>query len=175
MALAKNKSRGRPRPSTDVKQKDSAKYKKRELQKKASKTKAKVINAEGSVFGRLASMVAKELLGGAEIVIVNAEKSIVAGSRRNILQEYKAARTRGSKEKGPYFPKRPDLVLRRAIRGMLPYKAARGRDAMERLKIYIGVPEEYKSLKAEKIKEAEVARDRFMILGEVSKEIGWTG
>jgi large subunit ribosomal protein L13 len=169
-----NKSRGRPQPPAETKQKDSGKYEKREVQKKVNKTKARVINAEGSVFGRLASMVAKELLGGAEIVIVNAEKSIVAGSRKNILEEYKTARARGSRERGPYFPKRPDLVLGRAIRGMLPYKAARGRDAISRLKIFIGVPEEYKSLKAEKIKEAGVARDRFMLLGEVSKEIGWT-
>ena len=164
----------KPKAPADAEQKGSSgKYKKREVQKKVSKTKARVINAEGSVFGRLASVVAKELLGGAEIVIVNAEKSIVVGSRENILQEYKTARARGSRERGPYFPKRPDLILRRAIRGMLPHKAARGIDALSRLKIFIGVPEEYKSLKMEKIKEAQVARDRFMVLSEVSKEVGW--
>lgn len=109
-----------------------------------------VIDADGWILGRLASMVAKRLLRSEEIIIVNAEKAVITGSKEDLIGKYMERRERGSKEKGPFYPKRADKILKRAIRGMLPYKKNRGRDALSRLKVYIGIPAELENKEMEK-------------------------
>jgi large subunit ribosomal protein L13 len=135
-----------------------------------------VIDANGLILGRLASTVAKQLLSGDEsIYIVNAEKAVISGSRASTLREYRETRERGATEFGPYFPKRPDRILRRTIRGMLPYKRARGRDAMARLKVYVGVPYELAGSEAITIADADVkllSSNKYIELGEVSQKMG---
>jgi large subunit ribosomal protein L13 len=82
---------------------------------------------------------------------------------------------RGKPEFGPYFPKRPDRILKRTVRGMLPYKRARGRDAMSRLKVYVGIPMELSNKEAVKIEEASMDRlssNKYLRLGDVSKKLG---
>jgi large subunit ribosomal protein L13 len=133
-----------------------------------------IVDATGLVLGRLASVTATRLLSGEEIHIVNAEKAIVTGKRETIYSEYAHTRARGSREKGPFFPKRPDMILKRTVRGMLPYKMKRGRDAMSRLRVYVGVPRE---LREEKFEQPEGARARgvgvkHIELGELSKRLG---
>jgi len=91
-----------------------------------------IVDATGLVLGRLASVTATLLLAGDEVKIVNAEKAIITGRRESIYEEYFACRDRGTKERGPYFPRRPEMILKRTVRGMLPYKLKRGRDAMSR-------------------------------------------
>jgi large subunit ribosomal protein L13 len=117
-----------------------------------------VIDANGLILGRLASIVAKRLLSGEEINVINAEGSIVSGSPEATLSKYKTMRAKGSKEKGPYFPKRADLILRRTIRGMLPYKKAAGREALSRLRVYVGVPAELASVAPEILDDAYKSR-----------------
>ena len=135
-----------------------------------------VIDANGLILGRLASIVAKQLLSGDEkIYIVNAEKAIISGSRATTLKDYRETRERGATEFGPYFPKRPDRILKRTIRGMLPYKRARGRDAMYRLKVYVGVPSELKSAETTTIAHADMkllSSSKYIELGEVSQKMG---
>jgi large subunit ribosomal protein L13 len=135
-----------------------------------------VIDANGLILGRLASTVAKQLLSGdEEIYIVNAEKAVISGSRATTLKEYRETRERGSMEFGPYFPKRPDRILKRTIRGMLPYKRARGRDAMSRLKVYVGVPSELKDTETITIADADMrllSSSKYIELGEVSQKMG---
>jgi large subunit ribosomal protein L13 len=135
-----------------------------------------VIDAKGLILGRLASTVAKQLLSGdEEIYIVNAEKAVISGSRATTLKDYRETRERGATEFGPYFPKRPDRILKRTIRGMLPYKRTRGRDAMSRLKVYVGVPYELKGAELITIKEADMGRlssSKYIELGEVSQKLG---
>lgn len=134
-----------------------------------------LINAENLIVGRLASIVAKKLLEGDEITIINAEKAILSGSKLNSFSEYKQTYERGTKEKGPYFPKRPDAILKRTVRGMLPYKNQRGKDAMARLKIYIGTPTEFHGQPAVTLEQASVDRlssYKYVALGEISKLLG---
>ncbi len=137
-----------------------------------------MIDGDGHILGRLASEVAKQLLHDQDkrIVIVNAERVVVSGTKENLIEEYMRRKTRGSKEKGPYFPKMPDRVLRRTIRGMLPYKRQRGRDALSRLEVYIGVPEDYKEedkIGLENAKAERLSMAKYMTLGEVCKSLGW--
>jgi large subunit ribosomal protein L13 len=134
-----------------------------------------LINAQGLIVGRLSSIVAKKLLAGDEVTIINADKAILSGAKVMTFGEYKRAVDRGTTEKGPYFPKRPDAILKRAIRGMLPYKAQRGKDAMARLRIYIGLPAELQGQQAITLEKASADRlssYRYMELGELSKQLG---
>ncbi|HII67074.1 MAG TPA: 50S ribosomal protein L13 [Thermococcaceae archaeon] len=138
----------------------------------------RIINAEGLILGRLATKVAKMLLEGEEIVIINAEKAIITGNREFIFEKYKQRtelRTRTNPRKGPFYPKRSDEIVRRTIRGMLPWKTDRGRKAFKRLKVYAGVPKEFEEKEFETIVEAHVSRvktPKYVTVGEVAKFLG---
>ena len=137
--------------------------------------KMTIINADGLILGRLASDVSKRLLLGEDIIIVNAEKAVISGSKVSMLEEYKSQVNRGSREKGPYYPKRSDQILKRTIRGMLPYKRKRGRNAHSRLKVYIGVPDELQNESFETVKDARMSRlstIKYIRLGDLSKKLG---
>ncbi|AEH60872.1 ribosomal protein L13 [Methanosalsum zhilinae DSM 4017] len=134
-----------------------------------------VIDANRLIMGRLASIVAKRLLDGEEIKIVNAEKAVISGSKVKTFEDYRTIQEIGTREFGPYFPKRPDRILKRTIRGMLPYKRERGRDSLSRLKVYIGVPVELKDAELITLEEANINRlssNKYVMLGDVSKRLG---
>ncbi|MCP1662243.1 MAG: 50S ribosomal protein L13 [Methanocalculus sp. MSAO_Arc1] len=136
---------------------------------------ATIINAENLLLGRLASTVAKRALQGEEIAIVNAEKAILSGRKAEVLQKYQQKRARGSVEGGPFFPRRPDHIMKRAIRGMVPYKTGPGREAFGRIKTYVGVPEEFAGMDMEVIEEAHRKRlnkPRYVTLQTVSQNLG---
>jgi len=132
-----------------------------------------IIDADGAILGRLASRVAKRILSGEDMVIVNAEMAVVSGDPKVIAQIYLTKRQRGDPLHGPFFPRYPDKVVWRTIRGMMPYKKARGIDAMKRLKIYVGCPEQYKDV-AEKnvIKSKSELRCKYTTIKQISKIIG---
>ncbi len=132
----------------------------------------KLINAEGLVVGRLASNVAKQILNGEEVIIVNAEKALISGSRKAILTEYQGRRKLTHARKGPHYPRMPDRILKRTVRGMIPYQTPRGRTAYKNLKVYIGVPKEFEKKKFGTIDEAKKVPARFMTLGDVSENLG---
>mgnify|MGYP001609600230 FL=1 len=138
-----------------------------------------VIDARNLIVGRLATHVAKRLLRGESVTVVNAEEGIISGSRTYILAKYLHRRERKSivnpARHGPFFPRRPEAILRRAVRGMLPYEKARGREAYKRLKVFLGVPEELKGAAAETVVEADASKLRvpkYMKLGELSQLMG---
>lgn len=134
-----------------------------------------VIDANGLIMGRLASIVAKRLLAGEQIDIINADLAVVSGNRYSIYADYRESIERGRTEYGPYFPKRPERILKRTVRGMLPYKRQSGRAAMAHLKIYCGVPPEFKNAKTETIEAANVARlssAKYVKLGEIGRNLG---
>lgn len=76
----------------------------------------KAIDATGCTMGRLSSYVAKELLNGEKVIVVNAEKAYLSGSKEFLIREYKKKRERGTQRKGPFFPRMPDRILKRTIR-----------------------------------------------------------
>ncbi len=117
-----------------------------------------VIDATDLILGRMATNVAKRALLGETITVVNAEKTVISGTKSDIFNRYRIRLARGSQSKGPFFPRKADVIVRRAIRGMIPYKQAKGRLAFERVQCFIGVPEEFASEKLETIKEAHVSR-----------------
>lgn len=134
-----------------------------------------IIDATGLVLGRLASVAAKSLLSGEEVKIVNAEKALITGRRDSIFEDYGQTRARGHKERGPYFPRRPEMILKRTVRGMLPYKMRRGRDAFSMLRIYVGIPRELKGMPLEQPAAAKMrteSNNKYIELGALSRRLG---
>lgn len=58
------------------------------------------------------------------------------------------------KKSGPFHHRAPSKILYRAIRGMVPHKTARGAAALERLKLFEGVPPPYDRKKRMVVPEA---------------------
>lgn len=142
----------------------------------AASEHAVLIDATGLIVGRMASAVAKRLLQGEKITIVNAERAVISGKRLSRVKEAKKFLDVGHPGKGPYHPRRPDRILRRTIRGMLPRKKPKGQEAYRRLRVYIGFPEELKGEEPQTISNAQAEKLKcpYITLGELAKEIGWS-
>jgi large subunit ribosomal protein L13 len=133
-----------------------------------------VVDASGLVLGRAASILAHRLLQGEKIVVVNAEQSVITGGRAMVIATYTANRARGSKRTGPHFPRYPDRIFRRTVRGMLPHLKTRGKEAFDRLEVFIGTPPEYSAAPKQTI-DAAKARPTLrppITLEEVSRLLG---
>jgi len=105
----------------------------------------KVIDGTNMILGRVASNVAKMLLEGEEVAIVNAGKMVISGDLPYLVEKYNARRRMKDKstpEHSPKWPRRPDIFARRIVRGMLPWDSSRGRQAFRRLRTYQDVPKE---------------------------------
>ncbi|MFT4311519.1 MAG: 50S ribosomal protein L13 [Candidatus Woesearchaeota archaeon] len=133
-----------------------------------------IINAQDMIVGRLGTVVAKKALQGEEVSIVNAEKAVITGKKDQILARFKQKRQLGAPLIGPHFPKTSERILKRMIRGMLPYKKPRGREAFERIKCYKGIPKQFEGKKMETIEGAHVDKTnaRYITIQEVSKQLG---
>jgi large subunit ribosomal protein L13 len=131
-----------------------------------------IIDASGAILGRLSTHTAKRLLKGEEIAVVNSEKAIISGKKSAIKTRYKEKREVGTYRKGPFYPRMPDMIVKRTIRGMIPYQTPHGRTAFKRLKCYIGVPKEFEGKKFESIKSAEKQPVDFVTVEELSKSLG---
>lgn len=139
----------------------------------------KVIDAKNQILGRLATQVAKDLLRGEEVAIVNAEECVISGARTYVFEKYRHRVERKSiinpSRHGPFFPRRPEGIVRRAVRGMLPWEKANGKVAYKRLKVYIGVPKELADKKLETVSGASAEKlkvPKFMKLKELSSMLG---
>lgn len=135
-----------------------------------------VIDATGLILGRMASHIAKRLLQGEKIIVVNAEKAAISGKRLSLVKEAKRYLEIGHPRKGPLHRRRPDRIVRRTIRGMLPRKKPKGQQAYKRLKVFLEVPEEFKGKEMETIPNANAEKLRcpYITVGKLAKEIGWT-
>lgn len=130
-----------------------------------------IIDAKDAVLGRLASTVAKKLLAGEQINIVNARHIVISGDLKTVQKRFLEKVQRGSALKGPFYPKKPATLVRRVVRGMLPYKKKKGQEAFKRLKVYEDCPENFKDL--QKIsKTSKDLRHKYITLETLCKRIG---
>ena len=139
-----------------------------------------VVDATDHIAGRLSSHVAKLLLEGNRVSIVNCERIMISGTRANIIKEYRDFLEISSilnPKHGPFHPRRPDTIITRMIRGMLPYsKKPSGITAHKRLRAYIGSPKELKSIKKIQFEKAKARRpaSNYTTMGELGTVVGWT-
>ena len=134
-----------------------------------------IINAEDTILGRLATYAAKQALLGEKVFIINCEKAIITGSRKDILNDFAERIARGNPFKGPYFPRRSDMIVRRTVRGMLPRRKSKGRIAYKNVICYLGMPESLKNEKIISLENANINRLRtlkYLYLKEISRVIG---
>jgi large subunit ribosomal protein L13 len=137
-----------------------------------------IIDGKDLVLGRLASFVAKRLLEGERATVVNAEHVVVSGRKEATFDAYDAwleVRNLTNPRKGPFHLKRPEELVRRAVRGMLPFDKPRGRAAFRRLRVYVGVPKEFVSEEMQSLPEAsleQLGTRRFIKIGALSKHMG---
>ena len=135
-----------------------------------------IIDAKGAILGRLGSYVAKQLLLGNEMNIINCEEAVVSGKKAAILRNYIRRIDRKAPGKGPYLYRRPDMFVKRTIRGMLPFKRSRGRDAFKNVKCYIGIPENLRNEKISSIETANIEKLKstdYLKVKDICNAIGW--
>jgi large subunit ribosomal protein L13 len=138
------------------------------------------VDASGQIAGRLCSIVARELLSGKRVIVLNAEKAVLSGRRSAVFrlwQEKLEISSRVNPIYGPIHPRRPDNIIRRMVRGMVPKTKSRGDAAMHRLRVYMGVPEKYTAVKTSRFEDALPLRplSLYTTIAELSKNIGWSG
>lgn len=148
-------------------------------QQTANKTsKLIVVDGAGLIAGRLCSHTAKLLLQGNRVTIVNSEKIMVSGNKGSIVEEYMKFLEVSSiinPKHGPFHPRRPDRVISRMVRGMLPKKKPSGKMALKRLRAYLGVPKEFKSFEKTQFDDAKIRRPSayYTSMDELGRLIGW--
>ena len=137
--------------------------------------KPTIINADKLVVGRMASYIAKRLLEGEEIIVVNAEKAVYTGKKKSKVKDAKKFLEVGHPRMGPFHYRQPDKIVRKSVRGMIPTRKAKGKLAYKRLKVYIGVPEELKELEFQTVPNAAPKKSTYQVfsVGDYAKEIGW--
>jgi large subunit ribosomal protein L13 len=141
-----------------------------------AKTSEIFVNADGLIVGRMSSHVAKRLLNGEEVTILNAEKAVFSGKRKSKIAEAKEFLEVGAPERGPFHYRRPDRRVKKTVRGMLPFKQPKGKNAFKKLKVFMGVPLEFKDRKAITFEDAKASKLKgpYFTLAELAKEVGWS-
>ena len=130
-----------------------------------------VVDARDCILGRVASQVAQKAMDGQRVAVVNAEDAVITGSEDDVISKFRKRVDLGS-DSGPYYPKRPDMIFKRSIRGMVPYKKDRGREAFENVRVYVGNPFDEDAEVLDDTSLDRLSNIRFVQLGEVSEQLG---
>lgn len=137
-----------------------------------------VIDAGNARIGRVSAFAAKKLLMGEEVRIINAEEAVISGNPQQIIEKYVHRRQlifKGNPEKSPYWPKVPDRFVKRLVRGMLPRKKAKGREAYKKLRVFMGKPEEVKG-EPVRVEGADLGKlTKYVSIKELCRHLGYTG
>lgn len=139
-----------------------------------------IVDATNCIAGRMCSHVSKLLLQGNKVAIVNAEKAMLSGNRYKTIDSYKEHLEINSVTNpihGPFHPRRPDTIISKMVRGMVPKRKPDGISAFKRLRVYMGVPEGMKSAKMESFDDSKITKPEsyYISIAEVAKQIGWKG
>jgi large subunit ribosomal protein L13 len=136
-----------------------------------------VIDGKNAILGRLGTVVAQKIMAGEDVVVLNCESIVITGEKEMVFADYKARFDRGEckSRKGPFYPRRADLLFKRCVRGMIPWTSTSGREAYRRLHVFVGTPKQFEEV--EKVKPEEACRKitgKYTTLGAVSKFLGST-
>ncbi|MCH8519545.1 MAG: 50S ribosomal protein L13 [Nanoarchaeota archaeon] len=138
---------------------------------------ATIIDAKDLILGRLGSVVAKRLLMGEEIKIVNCKDIVVLGNKKYLIDRYKTKLSNKVVKQGPYYSRSPADMVRRSFRNMLPYKNQRGIEAYKRLKCYNSTPSILLNSPKEIVEGAKIDEKSvfyYSYMGDICKVLGYT-
>ena len=133
-----------------------------------------LIDANGAVLGRMATTIVAHLLKGGRVNVINAELAVISGEPRATIHKYTARRAvvkKSNPAHSPHWPRRPDMLVKRIIRGMLPWYKQTGRDAFHNLRVHMGVPDNFNVEKA--IKPLKKRFRKSIMVQDLSMELGW--
>ena len=130
-----------------------------------------VVDARDCIMGRVASQVAERALNGDSVAVINAEQAVITGREGQIMEKFQDRRRHGS-DRGPEYPKRPDRIFKRSIRGMIPHKTSRGREAFERVRVYVGNPHDKNGEILDGTSLDRLSNIKFVSLAEISETLG---
>ncbi|MBN2127057.1 MAG: 50S ribosomal protein L13 [Candidatus Diapherotrites archaeon] len=134
-----------------------------------------VIDGNELVMGRACSEIAKILSKGAKVDLINSEKIIILGTKKDIFAKYTVRRNmkgKGNPEIGPKFPRTTQGIFKRSLRGMLP-KTARGREMLKKFKAYTGIPKEFEGKEKKELMHSKAnSLHKFITLKELSSLLG---
>ncbi|MGN6348537.1 MAG: 50S ribosomal protein L13 [Candidatus Nitrosocosmicus sp.] len=158
---------------------------KKEMQRQQQETISQqnnhiVVDGSNCISGRLCSKVSKLLMQGNRVSVVNAEKVMISGNKYEVIESYKKTLEISSVTNpihGPFHPRRPDTIITRMIRGMVPKRKPSGIQAFKRLRVYIGIPEDLKNSTMKTFDDTKITKQEsfYISMGEVAKQIGWKG
>lgn len=139
-----------------------------------------VVDIANCIAGRTCSRISKLLLEGNKVSVINAEKAMISGNRYKSIEIYKEALEIASVTNpihGPFHPRRPDTILTRMVRGMVPKRKTSGIEAFKQLRVYIGVPEKLKREHPKVFDECRIRKPEsyYISVGDIAKQIGWKG
>jgi len=134
----------------------------------------KIYDASGQILGRIATRIAKDLLNGENVHVVNCEKAVISGDPKVTEKQYLTKKQRGDPHHGPFFPRTPQGIVRRTIRGMIPFHKPKGREAFRKLRVYVGLPEELKKKEFLSFEDADVNKlmCKHITIGDLSQSLG---
>ncbi|MEK6902494.1 MAG: 50S ribosomal protein L13 [archaeon] len=136
------------------------------------------IDASNLVVGRMASVVAENLLRGHYVTIINAEKAVFTGNPVILVKLWQTRldlRPRGNPENAPRFHKMPDRIVKSIIAGMMPARNMRGREALKHLKVFIGKPTGMEKQTFHPVKEAQHDKIKgTFTVRELSESLGYS-
>ena len=135
-----------------------------------------VIDGKNAVLGRLGTVVAQKIMAGEDVVVLNCESIIVTGEKEMVFADYRARFDRGEckSRKGPFYPRRADLLFKRSVRGMIPWTTTSGRNAFRRLHAYVGTPKQFTEGFDITVEEQAMKKitGKYTTLGAVAKFLG---
>ncbi|MFX1535065.1 MAG: 50S ribosomal protein L13 [Promethearchaeota archaeon] len=134
-----------------------------------------VYDATDAILGRLSSIIAQKLLAGEEVIVINVEKAVIAGDPLKILRKYERRlnlKTKTNPRRGPFYPRTAQGILKRSVRGMVPWQSKTGRECMKRLKIHLGEPANIEEKPQLCPFQARDLVCNYITLGEIARRLG---
>ena len=135
-----------------------------------------VIDGKNAILGRLGTAVAEKIMAGEDVVVLNCESIVITGEKEMVFADYKARFDRGEckSRKGPFYPRRADLLFKRSVRGMIPWTSTSGRNAFRRLHAYVGTPKQFAEGFEVTVEEQAMKKitGKYTTLGAVAKFLG---
>src|SRR3972149_8596236 len=158
-----------------------------------------VIDADNMVLGRVAAETAAILLRKKPIVlalnaqdgqtievrphehemvyIVNAERTVVSGNPNRVTEHFMRRvhlKTNTNPRRGPFYPRTPEAIVKRSVRGMVKHRTATGKAVFKKLHVYTGIPEFLVNESRVCFRQARADRlsSRRINVGEIARRIG---
>ncbi|OMJ66230.1 hypothetical protein SteCoe_37010 [Stentor coeruleus] len=140
-----------------------------------------IVDGRGHLLGRLASVIAKQLLEGQAVTVVRCDEINVSGhlaNNRIKFMKYLRKRMNTNPKRGPYHHRAPSMIFYKAVRGMVPRKSPHGQAALARLKVFDGVPHPYDTKKKMVVPSAlrvlkMSPQSQYCVLGDLAGTVGW--